>query len=61
MGAILLAKAYFQPPEDATECPGLFVSKLTPQVPEHDQDSESITDPVGVSLLAKASFQPLKI
>ena len=46
----MLAKTYFQPPEKVAECPGLFVSKLTPTGPTNQPKYESVHDPVGVEL-----------
>jgi hypothetical protein len=58
----LLAKTDFQPPEKMTECPGRFVSKLTPTRSSPAAGYRVIdTHPVGVSLLTKAAFQSQKM
>ncbi|OCX15852.1 hypothetical protein BBI10_19210 [Pseudomonas graminis] len=58
MGASLLAKAYIQLAEKAAECPGLFVSKLTPTSPTTRPRYQIDRDSVVASLLAKACIQP---
>ena len=46
----LLAKTYFQSPENVAECRGLFVSKLTPTGSVHGSKSQAEHHPVGAEL-----------
>ncbi len=56
----MLAKTYLQPLEKIADCPGLFVSKLTPTSPAVLPRSRVQPNPVGASLLAKTYLQPLE-
>ena len=58
MGVELAREDLLSAPEKVAECPGLFVSKLTPTGFATTGDFELAHRHVGASLLAKTYFQP---